>query len=199
MRANKPEGLYPNARIRSKFFSSPTTHRMSPACRQREGVMSVRFFWPSSTPTTIQLYSSRIPLSLSVFPMKGLVLEMVKLRSFISCFSMLVTSGCNSAFIALESFVSCSSLPMACSLSPGKRIVPPFGILICLEPRRILLICTPKRFRSFKLCNVLPAKASRQAVQDWQYEYHDQSGDWQIVASSFLVFVPRCHGFEGSE
>ena len=42
-RANKPEGVYPNARIRSKSFSSPTTHRTSPACRQREGVMSVRF------------------------------------------------------------------------------------------------------------------------------------------------------------
>ena len=89
--------------------------------------------------------------------MKGLVLEMVKLRSFISCFSISVSSGCNSAFIALESFVRCSSLPMACSLSPGKSIVPPFGILICWEPRRILLICTPNRFRSFRLYNVLPA------------------------------------------
>ena len=75
---NKPENIYPNARIRSKSFSSPTTHRTSPACRQREGVMSVRFCWPSSTPTTMQLYSSRIPLSLRVFPMKGLVLEMGK-------------------------------------------------------------------------------------------------------------------------
>ena len=42
---------------------SPTIQRMSPAVRMCDGLMGERFFWPSSTPTIIQLYLSRMPLS----------------------------------------------------------------------------------------------------------------------------------------
>ena len=102
-----------SVRIFAKLLSSPTIHSTSSACKQREGVMRVRLSCPSSTPTTMQLYLSRMPLSLRVLPMKGLDSDKVTRRSFISRFSISVSSGCCSDLMALDSAVNCSSFPMA--------------------------------------------------------------------------------------
>lgn len=122
----------------------------------RVGAIFVKFSCPSSNPTTIQLYLSRIPLSRSDFPQNSLLPLMMSCRSFISRFSISRSSGMRSVLRAVANFCNWSSLPMTCNLSPGNMTVSPLGIFRRCEPRMILLISTPNRSRRCSSLSVFP-------------------------------------------
>ena len=144
------------SRSRSSF--SPTTQIVSSSANLWSGVSCERASSPSSIPTTIQLYSSRMPLSERVLPKNCPSLHITSWRSFISLFSMSGSSGWRSLRNALPKAVSWSSSPITYSLSPGNIRLSPLGILMRWVPRRMLLTFTPNRPLSFMSASVLPAQ-----------------------------------------
>ena len=89
-----------------------------------------------------------MPLSRRVTPSKGLPPVMAIWRKRIDFDSMSGSEPYTSCCKASASFANWLSAPITCNLSPGNTKVLPSGMFMRRSARRMLLTCTPKRWRS---------------------------------------------------